>query len=191
MTLKNRDSSSSPSEIVRSVKTPVQKTIRKAAFSRGKESVLTNRKDKTPPTHIKWEAARCGYHNDGNNEPDDSEAPQNETDEESNNIEHVACKSYIWEAVGSGKQAQSEFAECDDTVAVQYIVIIGFSLLEEGGEVLRESWQTQRPNRKQKWNDDFPFKWLMYGHTKKVESQDNPRQRRSNTPEDVADNKSP
>ncbi len=89
------------------MKTPIQKTIRKAAFSKDKESVLTNRKDKAPPTHIKREAARCGYHNDSNNKPDDGEAPQNETDEESNNIEHVACKSYIWEAVGNWKQVPS------------------------------------------------------------------------------------
>lgn len=151
-----------------------KKRLEKPRFQGEKESVLTNRKDKAPPTHIKWEAARCGYHNDSNNKPDDGEAPQNETNEESNNIEHIACKSYIWEAVSCGKQMPSKFAECDDTVAVQYIVIIDFSLLEKGGEVLRESWQTQRPNRKQKWNDDFSFKWLMYGHTKKVESQDDP-----------------
>ena len=119
MTLKNRDSSSSPIEIVRSVKTPIQKRLEKLRFQGEKELVLTNRKDKAPPPHIKWEAARCGYHSDSNNEPDDSEAPQNETDEESNYIEHVARKSHIWEAMGSGKQTPSEFAEYDNTMVVQ------------------------------------------------------------------------
>jgi len=108
-------------------------------FQGKKESELTNRKNKAPPTHIKWEATRFSYHNDGNNEPDDGEAPQNKTDKESNNIEHVACKGYIWEAVGNGKQAPSEFAKCDDAVAVQLLLLSFLSLFEEGRKVLRES----------------------------------------------------
>lgn len=80
---------------------------------------LTNREYKTPPAHIEGKATRCSNHDDRNNEPNDSEAPKNETDKEANNIEYVARISDIWEAVGNRKQFLGEFAECDDAVSDQ------------------------------------------------------------------------
>ena len=75
----------------------------------------------------------------------------------------------------------SEFAECDDSVARSSVHCFFEScLLGRRGqrkEILRESRQPQRPNRKQKRNDDFAFKWLVDGHSKEVERQDDPGER--------------
>jgi hypothetical protein len=79
-TLKNRDSSSSPIVIVRSVKTPAQKhdKIAQCRPRREEERVqreLTDWKDEAPPSHVEWEAARDGNHDNSDNEPDNGKAP--------------------------------------------------------------------------------------------------------------------
>lgn len=56
---------------------------------------LTDWKDEAPPPHIERKAARGGYHNDSNNEPDNGEAPQDEADHDPNDIEYVACISHM------------------------------------------------------------------------------------------------
>ena len=68
-----------------------------------REVVLTNRENKAPPSHVEREPARCGNHNDSNDEPNDSKAPQDETGEDSNGVEYIACESDFWDAVRDGE----------------------------------------------------------------------------------------
>ena len=89
-TLKNRDSSSSPSEIVRRVKTPASNVM---SFGHGilwKGTQQTHWENKTPPSHIEREAASCGYHHDCHDKPDDCKTPQNKADTDTKNIEYIA-----------------------------------------------------------------------------------------------------
>lgn len=97
VTLKNRDSSSSPIVIVKSVKTPVQLTIRPRLLSKGeKTEALTNWEDEAPPTHIERKATRSGYHYNTDDEPNNGEAPQYEASDKTNDVEDIACVGYMW-----------------------------------------------------------------------------------------------
>ena len=96
-TLKNVNSNSSPTTIVKSVKTPI------AAVSRSKRLIrdilLTDRKDKAPPSHVKWRLWCCksSY---GPNQPDKRKSPHQESSQEAKYVYNLASRrdesSCLW-----------------------------------------------------------------------------------------------
>lgn len=75
---------------------------------------LTDWKDKAPPTHVEGEAASCDYHCNGNDKPDDREAPQNESEHETDNIEGISRgprTGYMPKSVDGRKKLFGQFAE--------------------------------------------------------------------------------
>ncbi len=61
----------------------------------GKGGALTDWKYETPPPHIEWKATRSGYHGESDDKPDNSEAPKDEADHNTNNIEHISCMLHL------------------------------------------------------------------------------------------------
>ena len=77
------------------------------------EEALTDWEDEAPPSHVKWKAAGGGNHDDSDDEPDNGKAPQHDADEDTDDVEHVACARYMGQGLGGRKESFSEFTEED------------------------------------------------------------------------------
>jgi hypothetical protein len=56
---------------------------------------------------------------------------------------------------------------------------------------VRKARQAEGPDRKQQRNNYLSLKWLVYGHPKEVHGEDDPREGRADSPEDVANYERP
>ena len=164
--LKNRDSSSSPRLIVNSVKTPVhtvnsERQRHNPQLRTGQRDALTDRKYETPPAHIEGKATRDSNHDNSHDEPDQSEPPQDQANQDAHAVENLAgeCSWQVRDSVNERKQVFREFPQGDYTEA--YYISISVPIYSTQRMDLRESRQRQGSNRQQQADNNFALQGLM------------------------------